>query len=63
MSTAKLAEKVIHKYPTAYAKEWSRFDGENMQYTYRIVDHHLNELGKGSTDAKAWKDAGKDIAK
>jgi hypothetical protein len=56
-TTIELSKKVIAKHPTAYVKDYSRFDGKDMQHTYRIVDLHLNVLGKGSTENKAWKDA------
>ena len=54
-------KSVVDAHPTAHSKEYKRFDGNKWQYTYRIVDQHLNVLGKGTTALKAWKDALKNL--
>jgi hypothetical protein len=56
-----IAKSVVDVHPTAYSKEDKRFDGNKWQYTYRIVDQHLNVLGKGITPLKAWKDAANNL--
>ena len=45
-------KSVVDAHPTACSKEHKRFDGNKWQYTYQIVDQHLNVLGKGTTAKK-----------
>jgi hypothetical protein len=56
-----IAKSVVDVHPTARSKEYARFDGNKWQYTYQIVDQHLNVLGKGTTPLKAWIDAANNL--